>query len=182
MTLTPELEQALHQELRRRLLDPPTIPKDFDPEKVPQEELRALRLPPRPDPRLDPELYLLWPRLFSPPVSFLPLTLEAALRVSIRLPARHVPPRCSPSNSGAVAGLPGRSRVGGSRNWAGPVVLANRGDRFSLVAGSWHAPPRCCPRSPRPRWVASTGARSGSGWTASAPSPWACRRSARPTR
>lgn len=148
MSIPPDIEQSLHDELRLRLQDPPPIPQGFDSENVSQDELRRLRLPPRPDPQRDPELYKLWTRMFSPPVTFLPLTLEAALRIRLELPVRHTLPRCSPSNSGVAAGLPGRSRVGGSRNWTGPVVLANRGDRFGVVAGSWRAPAALLPPVP----------------------------------
>lgn len=146
VTPDPDPEREVREELDRRLIDPPPIPPDFDPERITQGQLAELRLPPRPDPKTAPELHRLWLRIFSPPVTFHPLLRAAILaQVTLTLPLRIAPPLGEPSNEEVVAGLPGRSRVGGSLNWAGPVVLANRGERYSIVGGSWRAPAALVP-------------------------------------
>lgn len=144
--MTPDTPELGTRDVRREALDGLQRRACFlkpaaglDVPALPDAELARFGLPPRPDARADPELFELWRRMLSPPLRF----VDAGF--GFERQARHRLLRTPATGSGKATALAGATRIGGSQNWSGAVVLAHGGMRFTSVWGSWRVP---TPRAP----------------------------------
>jgi hypothetical protein len=125
-TPTPDMPAPRRDFADRALqqLGTPRKPLVGDPSAIPQEQLRSMGYPPRPDPVTQPSAYALWLRL-------------------AKMPLRFIPPK----------EVPLEERFGdiNSSIWAGYGVT---GAPFSihLVTGSWHLPSVWSPVAPIYSW------------------------------
>lgn len=102
---------------------------DFDPFAATAEQLEHYWLPPRPDPRLAPELYEHWSDMMSP----LPVFVRSQSTPPIGFLGSPTAPFMGFRSSR-------RSRIQGSRNWSGAYMNALEGNRFTRVVGRWTVP------------------------------------------
>src|SRR5262249_51093576 len=111
------------------------------------------RLPPRPNPDLEPELSQFWEELFSPPLSF----EEGDFSFVGPLP----------DNFQSTGAPVGGSRHESSLNWSGAYILPRNARMFTQVLGSWHVPRVDPPAGENPfaeyrssTWIGLDGQRS----------------------
>ena len=134
---------ALAAELSARIIDLnlDTIPPDFDRLDPGLDIGDFVRwgLPPRPT---NPAALQLWldmvppaPKIIKPPAE-LQFRTDMAVGVARSMAAGE---RDDDAGNASVGTL-SRGRLGSSRNWSGAAILANHGDRFIQVIGSWTVP------------------------------------------
>lgn len=134
---------ALAAELSARIIDLPLvpIPPNFDRLDPGLDIGDFVRwgLPPRPT---NPAALQLWldmvppaPKIIKPPAEF-QFRIDMAGGVARSMAAGE---RDDDAGNASVGTL-SRGRLGSSRNWSGAAILANHGDRFIQVIGSWTVP------------------------------------------
>ncbi len=103
----------------------------FNPAEATAEALQRFGLPPRPDPRLQPQLRLAWDRVFGQPLLLQPFVFDRVLNEQARYT---IQPRL------LKAPAPATSRIEASSNWSSAYITANRGRRFGQVWGTFTIP------------------------------------------
>lgn len=131
------LVKQLNAEVARRAYPFPLPPPGFDPLSASAKQLDEYGLPPRPDPAAEPDMFLFWGLLLSPPITFIVPDLQAPDEpATFRL-------------RGLVAGarqrvvapvISGRGRQAGSRNWSGAYLTPRPPSRFVRIVGGWRVP------------------------------------------
>lgn len=115
--------------LRRSVVYVP--PPGFNPVTASPEDLARYHIVPRPDPKLHPEQFENWLRIFAPPIDFVdPRIEEVAMdwQINLNLP--------KPSQAAAAS----VSRFDASRNWSGAYIVPTDDTMCVLVAGTWTIP------------------------------------------
>jgi hypothetical protein len=115
---------------RFRAFPVPADKGNFDPSKASQEELLYYGLPPRPDPRIHPQVSEIWQKGFGKPLILeaFSFTIEQLLAVGYRPFFRQTTPMLA------------SSRYETSLNWSGAFVSANRFKKFMQIWGIWTVP------------------------------------------
>ncbi|MFB9264943.1 G1 family glutamic endopeptidase [Bradyrhizobium erythrophlei] len=119
-TFDPERLKKIVTDSTRSVRPPP----GFDPLKAPQEELKTLGFPKRPDPALQPAEYAFWQEMFAPPVQFEAFDFEVLPPVPTLRRRFFVP-------------LPRRQS---SSNWSGVYITPRDGTVFSSIWGKFQVP------------------------------------------
>jgi len=102
---------------------------DFDALTAPAAELDKYGLPPRPNPKTQPQLYDAWRRMFAPPVTFVaPKLVQAQFGPTLVV---------QPEPAALVSG---ETRFDTSANWCGTYVQPFAGRMFVEMHGEWTLP------------------------------------------
>ncbi|MBX9699003.1 MAG: hypothetical protein K2X74_06185 [Acetobacteraceae bacterium] len=128
--------EDIRAQVAKRLVELPPVPEGFDPLAQDDRQLAIYGIPPRPDENADPAAHALWQEAVAPPMRFLPVRIA-----DIGFDFSH---RLVPANSTGAEARSG-SRMVGSRNWSGALIMPERGRRFSGVMGSWRTSAHVAP-------------------------------------
>src|SRR5260370_34411882 len=99
-------------------------PTGFHPLEAPQEQLKKLGFPKRPDPALQPAEYAFWGEIFPPPLEFEAFDFE-------------ILPLFTTHSRGFFGQLPRRQT---SLNWSGAYITPRDGTVFSSIWGKFQVP------------------------------------------
>jgi peptidase A4-like protein len=126
--------EAFFAEVARRAHTFPLPPAEFDPLSATDSELERHGLPPRPDARAEPALFMFWERICGPPFRVVSpeFPREASPRALPFLLFRH--------SAGRRKQISSRGRRENSRNWSGAYVTPPHPNRFVSVTGAWKVP------------------------------------------
>jgi hypothetical protein len=109
------------------------------------KELAAFWLPTVPDPRLQPDLFDAWVKLFTPPhdgrLSFQQLEIASLLMATDRV----LNQRAAAATQGQAAPIVYQTREETSENWSGAYVTPYDGIMFTEVQGRWQVPTPAAP-------------------------------------
>jgi hypothetical protein len=123
-----ELLADLGNQLKSRLQPVPNVPKDFNPLKASQEELRRYAYPSRP-PSSNTVAREIWTRMVSAPIP--PDNWQAPVLPLVAGPIPY-------SLNFNAAGFRGRNET--SQNWSGVVTHSSDEPPFQTVFGMWQVP------------------------------------------
>ena len=129
---------------RRAHTDPHQPPADFDPLSASAKQLAEYGMPARPSPSADPQLFLFWAKMLSPPFRYLTPqfpkrpTQDATVLMDVWVgPGQRV---ARPSSQ-----FSGYGHRESSHNWSGAYITPQRPKRFVSMVGSWVVPSPAIP-------------------------------------
>jgi hypothetical protein len=107
----------------------PQPDRHFELDQASPDELDKFGIVPKPDPKLQPELFAKWLSIFGPPITIVAPRIEEVL----------APWQLNPSPPPSAAGA-SVSRFQQSGNWSGPYIVPTHDTMFVLVGGQWTLP------------------------------------------
>jgi hypothetical protein len=136
MITVEELFAKFSEEMTRRTTTYPVPSPHFDPRTATPEQLAHFGFPPKPDRKTNPQVYDLWIKLFSPPLSF--------VGVDKTFPLASIDQEFDVFDSPSP--LPTFStRYESSSNWSGGYITSRDGQMFTELYGSWQVPTSSVP-------------------------------------